>query len=170
MPGFPIPANERARLRELQSLRFEEWGSRAALDDLCAVAARLLDTPIAALSLVDRNEQLFAGKTGLEADRISRALAFCAHTVMTPAPLIVGHATNDPRFRQNPLVTECPNIRAYLGIPLETTAGLRVGALCAVDQKARVFTDGDIQTLTKLPALRCRCLRAIAQCLNSTIN
>ena len=137
MPGFPIPANERARLRELQSLRFEEWGASAALDDLCAVAARLLDTPIAHLSLVDRNEQLFAGKTGLEADRTARAIAFCAHTIMTPEPFIVEDAENDPRFCQNPLVTESPNIRAYLGIPLETAPGLRIGALCAVDQKAR---------------------------------
>ncbi|HWJ19672.1 MAG TPA: GAF domain-containing protein, partial [Geobacterales bacterium] len=160
MPGFPIPANERARLRELQSLRFEEWGSRGALDDLCAVTARLLDTPIAGLSLVDRNEQLFAGKTGLGADRISRAIAFCPHTIMTPAPFIVEDAANDPLFCQNPLVTECPNVRAYLGIPLETTPGLRVGALCAVDQKPRHFTDGDIQTLTKLAGIAVSMLKS----------
>jgi len=160
MPGFPIPANERARLRELQSLRFKEWGARDALDDLCGVAARLLDTPIAALSLVDRSEQLFAGKTGLGADRISRAIAFCPHTIMTPAPLIVEDATNDPRFRENPLVTESPYIRAYLGIPLETAAGLRVGALCAVDQKARVFTDSDVQTLTKLAGIAVSMLKS----------
>ncbi len=160
MAGFPIPANERARLRELQSLRFDEWGSKASLDDLCAVAARLLHTPIAALSLVDRDEQLFAGKTGLEADRISRAIAFCPHTIMTPAPLIVEDAASDPRFCQNPLVTECPRIRAYLGIPLETKAGLRVGALCAVDQKARVFTEGDVQTLTKLAGIAVSMLKS----------
>ena len=105
MPGFPIPANEKARLRELQSLRFKEWGASDALDDLCAIAARLLHTPIAHLSLVDRNEQLFAAKTGLEADRTERAMAFCARTIMTPTPLIVEDAANDPRFRQNPLVT-----------------------------------------------------------------
>ena len=160
MPGFPIPANEKARLRELQSLRFDEWGASAALDDLCAIAARLLDTPIAHLSLVDRNEQLFAGKTGLEADRTARAIAFCARTIMTPVPLIVEDAANDSRFRQNPLVTETPNIRAYLGIPLETAPGLRVGALCAVDQKPRAFTDGDVQTLTKLAGIAVSMLKS----------
>lgn len=160
MPGFPIPANEKARLRELQSLRFEEWGSSAALDDLCAVTARLLDTPIAGLTLVDRNEQLFAGKTGLGADRIPRAIAFCPHTIMAPAPFIIEDAANDPRFCQNPLVTERPHIRAYLGMPLETTHGLRVGALCAVDQKPRHFTDGDIQTLTKLAGIAVSMLKS----------
>ncbi len=160
MPGFPIPANEKARLRELQSLRFKEWGASDALDDLCAIAARLLHTPIAHLSLVDRNEQLFAAKTGLEADRTERAIAFCARTIMTPTPLIVEDAANDPRFRQNPLVTKTPNIRAYLGIPLETAPGLRVGALCAVDQKPRVFTDGDVQTLTKLAGIAVSMLKS----------
>ena len=160
MAAFPIPANERARLRELQSLRFEEWGAREALDDLCAVAARLLDTPIAHLSLVDCTEQHFAGKTGLVADRTARRIAFCAHTIMTPAPFVVEDAANDPRFYENPLVTECPNIRAYLGIPLETTPGLRIGALCAVDQKARVFTDGDVQTLTKLAGIAVSMLKS----------
>jgi hypothetical protein len=160
MPGFPFPANERLRLRELQSLRFEEWGASAALDDLCAMAARLLDTPIAHLSLVERNEQLFAGKIGLDADRTARAIAFCAHTIMTPEPFIVEDAENDPRFCQNPLVTERPNIRAYLGIPLETAPGLRIGALCAVDQKARAFTDNDIQTLTKLAGIAVSMLKS----------
>ncbi len=160
MPSFPVPANEEARLRELQSLRFEEWGASAALDDLCAMSARLLATPIAHLSLVDRNEQLFAGKTGLEADRTSRSIAFCANTIMTAAPFIVEDAANDPRFRQNPLVTGSPNIRAYLGIPLETTLGLRIGALCAVDQKPRVFTDGDLQTLTKLAGIAVSMLKS----------
>ena len=160
MPDFPIPANEKARLRELQSLRFQEWGARDALDDLCAMAARLLDTPIAGLSLVDRDEQLFAGKNGLEADRISRAIAFCPHTIMTPAPFIVEDATIDPRFCQNPLVTNRPHVRAYLGIPLETTAGLRVGALCAVDQRPRHFTDLDVQTLTKLAGIAVSMLKS----------
>ncbi len=153
MPGFPVPANEERRLRELRRLRFNEWGTSAALDDLCAMAARLLDTPIAHLSLVERNEQLFAGKIGLHADRTARAIAFCAHTIMTPEPFIVEDVENDPRFCQNPLVTERPHIRAYLGIPLETAPGLRIGALCAVDHKARAFTDSDVETLTKIAGI-----------------
>src|SRR5271165_6016771 len=160
MPGFPIPGKEKERLKELRRLRFNEWGTSAALDDLCAMAARLLDTPIAHLSLVGRNEQLFAGKIGLDADRTARAIAFCAHTIMTPEPFIVEDAEKDPRFRQNPLVTEQSHIRAYLGIPLETTPGLRIGALCAVDQKARAFTDSDVQTLTKLAGIAVSMLKS----------
>ena len=98
MGSFPIPVEEGKRLRELQSLRFSEWDAGAALNILCDTAARLLETPIAHLSLVDRDEQIFAGKTGLEADRTERAVAFCAHTIMTPEPFIIENAEKDPRF------------------------------------------------------------------------
>ena len=75
MRSFPIPAREKERLKALRKLRFDEWGTSAALDDLCLMASRFLDTPIAHLSLVERDEQLFAGKIGLEADRTARASA-----------------------------------------------------------------------------------------------
>ena len=152
MPDFPLPSNEEQRLKEVQGLRFAEWDTRKILDDLCIVAARLLGTPIAHLSLVDRYEQLFAGKYGLDADRTGREVAFCAHTIMEALPFIVEDAANDPRFSQNPLVTDTPRIGSYLGVPLETAPGLRVGALCAVDRKPRAFTEADIRTLEKLGA------------------
>jgi sigma-B regulation protein RsbU (phosphoserine phosphatase) len=160
MRSFPIPANERERLRELQRLRFYDWGAHTALDDLCDIAATLLKTPIAHLSLVDTDEQIFAGKTGLEADRTARAIAFCAHTIMTPEPFIVEDAEHDPRFCDNPLVTTYPSIRAYLGIPLETEPGLCIGALCAVDRKPRAFTKNDLETLTKLARIAVSMLKS----------
>ena len=160
MRSFPIPVEEAGRLRELQSLRFSEWDASAALNVLCDIAARLLETPIAHLSLVDRDEQIFAGKAGLEADRTARGIAFCAHTIMTPEPFIIENAEKDPRFCNNPLVTADPNIRAYLGIPLETAPGLRIGALCAVDRKPRAFTKNDLETLTKLARIAVSMLKS----------
>ena len=66
MQSFPIPVEEAQRLRELQSLRFYEWDASAALNVLCDIAARLLETPIAHLSLLDRNEQIFAERPVLK--------------------------------------------------------------------------------------------------------
>lgn len=160
MLSFPVPANERERMRELRRLRFDQWGARTALNDLCAIAADLLATPIAHLSLVDRDEQIFAGKVGLDADRTPRAVAFCSHTIMACGAFVIEDAACDPRFCHNPLVTECPNIRAYLGIPLEVTPGLRIGALCAVDRKPRAFKQSDILTLTKLAGIAVSILKS----------
>jgi sigma-B regulation protein RsbU (phosphoserine phosphatase) len=79
---------------------------------------------------------------------------------MTPEPFIIENAENDPRFCNNPLVTADPNIRAYLGIPLETAPGLRIGALCAVDRKPRAFTKTDVETLTRLSRIAASMLKS----------
>jgi len=150
MTSFPIPSNERERLRELRRLRFNDWGASAALSELCAIAAKLLGTSISHVSLVDDNEQIFAGQVGLDADRTAREVAFCAHTIMTSKPFVVENADSDPRFSLNPLVTDKPGIKSYLGIPLETSPGVRIGALCAVDRKPRRFSENDIRTLISL--------------------
>lgn len=150
MTEFPIPLNEQERLKELQRHRPQEWGASAALDQICAIAAQLLHTPISHVSLVDETEQLFVGKAGLDADRTPREVAFCAHTIMTPKPFVVENAECDPRFYTNPLVTGEPGIKSYLAVPLETSPGIRIGALCAVDRKPRGFNRTDVETLIGL--------------------
>ncbi len=150
MTGFPIPSNEHERLKELRKLRFEEWGASTALSQLCTVAAKLLGTSISAVSLVGEDEQLYAGQFGLDVDRTAREVAFCAHTIMTSMPLVVENADNDQRFCLNPIVTAEPGLKSYLGIPLETAPGMRIGALCAVDRKPRSFSANDIRTLIGL--------------------
>ncbi|MFZ1110496.1 MAG: GAF domain-containing SpoIIE family protein phosphatase [Rhodomicrobium sp.] len=150
MQGFPIPSNENERVRELQKLRFGEWDGDNVLDELCCIAARLLGTPISHISLVTENKQIFAGKTGLNGRGTPREIAFCAHTIMNSRPFIVENADADPRFCDNPLVTDEPGVKSYLGIPLETAPGLRIGALCAVDRKPRAFSERDVETLLGL--------------------
>ncbi len=150
MTGFPIPPNEPERLKELQRLRPKEWGGSAALNQICVIAARLLETPISLVTLVDEKETLFAGKRGLDADRAPREVAFCTHTIMTPKPFVVENAEHDPRFSGNPLVKGEGGIKSYLAVPLETSPGIRIGALCAVDRKPRGFKSSDVETLMGL--------------------
>ena len=150
MTGFPAPSNENERLRELENLRFNEWGVSAALSELCAIASNLLGIPTAHVSLVGETNLVFAEQSGFDAVRTAREVAFCAHTIMTSKPFVVENADNDPRFSLNPIVTGKPGIKSYVGVPLETSPGLRIGALCAVDSSPRSFTANDIRTLIGL--------------------
>jgi len=147
MSFVPIPFNEDRRIRELQKLRSKEWGVSAALNELCAVASMTLGTPIAYVSLIHESEQFFCGKFGLDAERTSRETAFCSHTIMAAAPLIIENASEDPRFAENSLVTGPLGIRAYIGIPLEAAPDVCVGAFCIMDTRPRTFDAGDIATL-----------------------
>ena len=112
--------------------------------------SRLLGTPIAYVSLIEEEEHFFAGNAIRDADQTLREFVFCAHTIMTSEPLIVEDTENDPRFSQHPIVAGEPGIKSFLGIPLETSPGLRIGALYAFDRKPRTFNENDVQTLTGL--------------------
>lgn len=64
--------------------------------------------------------------------------------------MVVPDAREDVRFRDNPLVTGEPHIRGYLGVPLVGRDGLPLGALCAIDQRTRPFSTGQVQAMVAL--------------------
>lgn len=116
-------------------------GSRQApaLDALAAEVARSTGRPIALVSLVLPDAQVFAGAHGLDgwlAQTRGTPLewSFCAHVVREDAALDVPDSAADPRFRDNPLVLN-DGVAAYQGVPLRAPDGQTLGSLC-------VLTDG----------------------------
>ncbi len=127
--------------------------SEHVFDDLVKLTSRLCDVPIALVSLVARERQWFKARVGLDATETSIDVSFCAHAIRSPdEALIVPDATADERFRENPLVTGDPSIRAYAGIPLVLRSGEAVGTLCAIDRKPRQFTRDQQEALKVLGA------------------
>ncbi|MFO7649511.1 EAL domain-containing protein, partial [Halomonas campaniensis] len=110
-----------------------------ALDAMTRLAAALFDVPVALVSLVDEECQWFKSRVGLEATETSREVSFCAHAILGEGVFEVPDAAEDPRFRDNPLVTGPPHIRYYLGAPLVTPDGLPIGTLCLLDYRPRAL-------------------------------
>jgi diguanylate cyclase (GGDEF)-like protein len=65
------------------------------------------------------------------------------------APLEVVDARKHPKVRDNPSIEEL-GIVAYLGVPLITSDGVRLGALCAIDHEPREWTGRDHGVLEDL--------------------
>jgi diguanylate cyclase (GGDEF)-like protein len=65
------------------------------------------------------------------------------------APLEVVDARTHPKVRDNPSISEF-GIVAYLGVPLTTADGERLGALCAIDHEPRQWTGRDHGVLEDL--------------------
>jgi GAF domain-containing protein len=134
--------DETARQRVLDMYRVVDSLPEAAYNDIVSLASILCATPIAVVSLVDREKQWFKASRGLEASETSRDVAFCSHAIEEPDMLMeVPDATRDARFEANPLVTGDLGIRFYAGMPLVTDDGAAIGTVCVIDRTPRELDD-----------------------------
>lgn len=133
-----LPADEGGRQAAVDRSGMLKRRSDPRLQSLVNRAAKLFSTPIAAISIIDRDRQLFAARTGLALEETPRAVSFCAHAIHRPGEaLVVRDATQDARFQGNPLVLSAPHMRFYAGIPLVDLQGYPLGALCVIDPQPR---------------------------------
>ncbi|MEH6436012.1 sensor domain-containing diguanylate cyclase [Massilia sp. DD77] len=153
MPAAPLPSDEAERLALLHALSLLDTPSEPLFDRVTRLASQLLEVPIALFSLVDAERQWFKSRAGLDVAETPREHAFCAHAICQGPPMVVKDATEDERFRSNPLVTGAPNIRFYAGVPIRTSAGLAIGTLCAIDTRPRELSEQDQAVLSDLAAI-----------------
>ncbi len=133
----PVEA-ERARLAALHRYRVLDTPHEASFDRLARMAARVLGTPIAAVSLVDADRVWFKAEIGLGAAQIPRELAMCNRTIASGADIYeLADMRADATLAGNPLLDPPVGIRFYAGAPLTTPDGFRIGTLCVIDRVAR---------------------------------
>jgi signal transduction histidine kinase len=151
----PVPIDEGSRLSILHGYSILDTPPEAAFDLLTSLAARIFNTPVVLLSLVDENRQWFKSCYGIKSvSHTDRDSSFCAHAILSNKPLIIPDARDDPRFSDNPLVTGAPGIRFYAGAPLIALEGQRLGTLCLIDTVPRDRLDSEqIRTLEDMAAM-----------------
>ena len=141
---------EAARLNALAEYDILDSGTEESFDDIAQLAAFICDVPIAMISIIDSKRQWFKAHIGLDKTEAPRETAFCAHAIQQDGLFTVADATQDERFRENPLVLSDPLIRFYAGAPLRTADGHNLGTLCVIDRAPRQLTEKQREALQVL--------------------
>ena len=145
-----FPHDELERLDELESFEILDTEAQFEFDQLTELAQKLFNMPIVLVSLIDSERQWFKSKQGLEACETGRDVSFCGHAILGDEIFEIKNSMEDERFADNPLVTGDPRVIYYIGCPLKTPSGYKVGTLCMIDQKPNSLTDEQKQTFKVL--------------------
>jgi len=126
--------SEEQRLAALAAYELMDTPPEPEFEEISFLAASLFRTPVALVSLVDRDRQFFKSVVGDDYPRETpRGMSFCNFAVLSHDIVVIEDATRDPRVADNPLVTGGPGIRFYAGAPLITPDGHAIGTVCAID-------------------------------------
>jgi hypothetical protein len=157
MPDVSAVVNDPDRLQSLYDTGLLDSQPEEMYDRITRAAADALDTPFAAVSLIDVDRQFFKSTVGMGGDspeerQTPLAQSVCQYAVANGAPLILEDARVDPVFKNHPAV-RAGALVAYLGIPLLDQDRNAVGTLCVFDDKPRLWSSGHVQVLSDLAGL-----------------
>ena len=125
------------RARALLQFDILDTPAEACFDAITKLAAEICRAPFVAISFLDEGRQWFKSQVGLGVRETPASQSFCAYTVRHDEPFVIRDASKDARFATNKLVKSGPRIKFYAGIPLRSSEGVALGALCILDNEAR---------------------------------
>jgi GAF domain-containing protein len=151
---FGVATTEERRLEALARYEASDETFEAAFDPIAAIAAHLLQTPIAFCSLVERYRIRLIGRHGFGGPRdLTNESGLCASAILQHVPYVVERADLDSRTCDHSLVTGAENVRFYVGVPLRTPSGHNVGTLAVLDRIARLADPESVELLSTLATL-----------------
>ncbi|WP_307137805.1 bifunctional diguanylate cyclase/phosphodiesterase [Pseudoroseomonas cervicalis] len=138
-------------MEALLALNLIDTPPSESYDRITRLAGRLLDAPVAAVSLTDASRQWFKSAFGVDHREIPRHQAPCAVVSATRQMLVVPDLAADPRFIGSPLALA--GVRFYAGAPLVTRDGHGLGAMCVLGLEPRQVSEAEVQPLRDLAAM-----------------
>jgi signal transduction histidine kinase len=151
---FDLPSNrssdeerESRRLAALRGYDVLETPPETAFDRITGLAVRLLEVPVALVSLVDRD------RVGVGATEVARDAGVFSSAILQPEPWIIEDAQTDPRACGHPLATGEVGMRFYAGVPLTVPDGHVLGTLCVMDHRPRSLDADQLDLLVDLAAV-----------------
>lgn len=144
-PKFPI--DEAQRLAAVRSYNLLDTLPERDFDNITALTANICEVPISLVTLLDADRNFLKSNYGLHFNETPRNTSFCGHAILEESSIfIVEDARKDPRFSDNPLVTDM-NAIFYAGVRLINSEGYPLGTLCVFDTKPRKLSKSQKKAL-----------------------
>jgi signal transduction histidine kinase len=147
-----MPVNEFQRVIDLADFDLDYSGLQQHFKDLSSLAAKVTGTQISLINLIDSYTQWTVTSHGLEVTAMPREESVCQYTILEPDSFEVKDLQLDDRFAQQWYVTQDPHLRYYFGIPLRTSNGNHIGALCVLDTAVKEVSPEKIELLRIIAA------------------
>lgn len=136
----PMPSNEMDRLLKLSEFDVDYADVQESLTDLTKLAAKVAGTSISLVNLIDVFTQWTISNFGLSVEQMPREDSVCQYTITSTESFEVKNLTADDRFADKSYVVDEPRLTYYFGVPLQTSDGYNIGALCVMDKVGKEIT------------------------------
>jgi len=143
----PIPTNEMDRILNLYEFDIDYSNLESTFKDLTYLAAKISGTDISLVNLIDSFTQWSVSNFGLDIDQMAREDSVCQYTILEQDHFEVEDLSLDARFQDKSYVDNPLNLRYYFGVPLRTSTGHNIGALCVLDKDKKKLSAEKIELL-----------------------
>jgi adenylate cyclase len=136
--GFPIPENETARVRAVESYEIVDTPPELAYDDIARLAAQICACPVGFINFIADTREWLKAKYGLPATLMGAPRGtVCSTTICQSDLLVIPDLAEDERFSKLPYIGTEPFFRFYCAMPLINPEGYALGTLCVIDFQPR---------------------------------
>ena len=142
------------RLAALQKSGLLDPSMKPVLDRITKLITSVMKVPVALVSLVSDDRQIFNGHFGLpepfkSVGETPLSHSFCQHVVLTDQALMIEDARLHPLVKSNSAIPDI-GVIAYLGVPLRDDDGFVLGSLSAIDQASHQWSNFERSLLENL--------------------
>ncbi|KAJ3187618.1 hypothetical protein HK101_009294 [Irineochytrium annulatum] len=156
--GLSMNAEEREkeRLLAIRGMGLFEIGRDSRLDAVTSLTARMLNTEVCMLTIVDNTAVYWwsvcdrGGFLSPELTKESRADSFCHYAIRDDkrGGFVVLDASREQRFKDKPMAKR--GLEFYAGAPLVTSGGVKIGALSVRGPARKSFTAQEADILRQM--------------------
>ncbi|RIJ26074.1 GAF domain-containing protein [Henriciella barbarensis] len=141
MSAQPHPL-QRQRIATLHRYEILDTPREQDFDEIVELAAKICETPISVVNMIDEHRQWFKAEVGLGTRETPLPTSICSHVILESDFVEIPDTLQDPRTADNELcLAPEGGLRFYAGYLLKPQNGLPLGTLCVLDNKPRRLTE-----------------------------